>query len=382
MFAIGEGPVAGLGTVWRGGGTYTAASFYLSLFPGSTPQQPWGYLAASFPQAALPYGGTAYAATSFFDLGGEASIGTLAFEVVGRLASSAVVNGHDADPALVVADFLTSPQYGVGFPAVSLTTPTGTNGDASYQSWCRAAGLAISPCLSDRESAATILTRWLTLTGATAVWSGGRLRIVPFADAAVTGTLADGTIWSFAPNATPAMDLTDDDFVHDPDADPVLVTRTDPYAAPNVQRLEILDRANAYSPTPVEARDGNAIDAYGPRPGSTVTAHEICDLAVAATSAQLILARGLYVRNSYAFRLSWDCGLLEPADLVTLTDANLGLNRTPVRITAISEGADGLLDVTAEEYPGTVASAAGYPVAGSSGAPLDRNVAPARSIRR
>ena len=117
--------------------------------------------------------------------------------------------------------------------------------------------------------------------------------------------------------------------------------------------------------------------ATAPRPGSAVTAHEICDLAVAATSAQLILARGLYVRNSYAFRLSWDCGLLEPTDLVTLTDSNLGLNRTPVRITAISEGVDGLLDVTAEEYPGTVASAAGYPVAGSVGAPLDRNVTPA-----
>lgn len=377
MFAIGEGPVAGLGTVWRGGGSHVASDFLLSLFPGTTPQQPWGYLSASFPQAALGYGGTAYAATSYFDLGSEATIGTIAFEVMGRLTTSAVVNGHDADPALVVADFLTSPQYGVGFPAASLAAPTGTSGDGSYQSWCRAAGLAISPCLADSESAATILARWLTLTGATAIWSGGLLRLVPFADAPVTGTLADGTSWSFVPAVVPVMDLTDDDFVHEPDADPVLVTRSDPYAAPNVQRLEMLDRGNAYSATPVEARDQNAIDLYGPRPGSTVTAHEICDLTVAATSAQLILARGLYVRNSYAFRLSWDCGLLEPMDLVTLTDANLGLARTPVRLTAISEGADGLLDVTAEEYPGTVASVAGYAVAGSVGAPLDRNVTPA-----
>ena len=158
-----------------------------------------------------------------------------------------MVNGHDADPALVVADFLISPQYGVGFPAASLAAPTGTSGDASYQSWCRTAGLAISPCLSDSESAATILARWLTLTGATAIWSGGLLRLVPFADAPVTGTLADGTIWSFVPAVTPVMDLADDDFVHEPDADPVLVTRSDPYAASNVQRLEMLDRGNAYS---------------------------------------------------------------------------------------------------------------------------------------
>ena len=378
VFAIGEGPISGLGAVWRGGGTYAASDFFLGLFAGTTPQAPWGYLQASFPQAALGYQGTAYAATSAFDLGSDASIGTLAFEVVGRLAASAVVNGHDADPALIVADFLTSPQYGVGFPAASLQATTGTSGDASYQSWCRAAGLAFSPCLADSESAATILARWLTLTGATALWSGGRLKILPFADAPVTGTLADGTSASFVPATTPVMDLTDDDFVHDADADPVLVTRSDPYAAPNVQRLEMLDRGNAYSPTPVEARDQNAIDAYGPRPGSSVTAHEICDLDVAATSAQLILARALYVRNTYAFRLSWDCGLLEPMDLVTLTDVNLGLARTPVRLTAISEGSDGLLDVTAEEYPGTVATVAtAYPVAGAAGAPLDRNVAPA-----
>ena len=377
MFAIGEGPVAGLGTVWRGGGTHAASDFFLSLYAGTTPQPPWGYLQASFPQAALGYAGTAYAATSYFDLGTQASIGTIAFEVIGRLAASAVVNGRDADPALVVADFLTSPQYGVGFPAASLTAPTGTSGDGSYQSWCRAAGLALSPCLTDSESANTVLARWLTLTGATAVWSGGRLRVVPLADAPVTGTLADGSTASFVPATAPVMDLTDDDFVHEADADPVLVTRSDPYAAPNVQRLEILDRANGYSPTPVEARDQNALDAYGARPGSTITAHEICDLAVAATSAQLILARGLYVRNTYAFRLSWDCGLLEPMDLVTLTDANLGLARTPVRVTAIAEAADGLLDVTAEEFPGTVGAPSGYAVAGAAGAPLDRNVAPA-----
>lgn len=376
-FALGEGPIAGLGTVWRGTGTHQPSDYFLSTFTGATPQQPWGYLSAAFPSAALAYAGTAYAATSALDLGNQASIGTIAFEVSGRLMASAIVNGRDADPAAIVADFLTNPQYGVGFPPGSLAAPLGTSGDGSYGSWCRASGLALSPCLADRESASTILTRWLTLTGATAVWSGGRLRLVPLGDAPVTGTLADGSSWRYVPAVAPAMDLGDEDFVHEPDGDPVTVTRSDPYAAPNVRRLEILDRGNGYSPTPVEARDGNALDLYGARPGPAITAHEICDLAVAAVSAQLILARGLYVRNTYSFRLSWDCGLLEPADIVTLTDANLGLARTPVRVTAIGEGADGLLDVTAEELPGTLTAAAGLPVAGAAGAPLDRNVAPA-----
>lgn len=379
VFALGEGPISAIGTIFQGGGLYTAAQFSLSLFTGSTPQAPWGYLSASVPQAALAYQGTAYAASPSFDLGSSASIDSIAFEIYGRLYPSAVVNAHDADPALVIADFLTNAQYGVGFPAASLdaTSLYGSSGDGSYQTYCQAMGLAFSPCLSDQETANTTLTRWLQITNSTAVWSDGRLKIMPLGDAAATGALQGGATTTFQPNTTPVMNLTDDDFLHDDDADPVLVSRVDPYAASNVQRLEILDRSNQYAATPVEAHDQNAIELYGLRIASTITAHEICDLAVASVSVQLILQRGLYVRNSYAFRLSWDYCLLEPMDIVTLNDAGLGLAMTPVRIVSVEEDAAGLLSVTAEEYPGVVATAQAYPVAGATNNPVNRNVAPA-----
>ncbi len=379
VFALGEGPITAIGTVFQGGGLYTAAQFQLSLFTGSTPQAPWGYLSASVPQAALTYQGTAYAASPSFDLGSSASIDSIAFEIYGRLYPTAVVNAHDADPALVIADFLTNAQYGVGFPAASLdaTALYGASGDGSYQTYCQAMGLAISPCLSDQETANAILTRWLQITNATAVWSGGRLKIIPLGDAAASGTLQGGALVTFQPNTAPVMALGDDDFLHEDDADPVLVSRIDPYAAANVQRLEVLDRSNQYAATPVEARDQNATELYGLRIGSTITAHEICDLAVASVAVQLILQRGLYVRNSYAFRLSWDYCLLEPMDIVTLSDAGLGLASTPVRIVSIEEDAGGLLSVTAEEFPGVVATAQAHAVAGATNTPINRNVAPA-----
>ena len=378
VFALGEGPITAIGTVFQGGGLYTAAQFSLSLFTGSTPQAPWGYLSASAPQAALSYQGTAYAASPSFNLGSSASIDSIAFEIYGRLYPTAVVNAHDADPALVIADFLTNAQYGVGFPAASLdaTSLYGSSGDGSYQTYCQAMGLAFSPCLSDQETANATLTRWLQITNATAIWSGGRLKIIPLGDAPATGALQGGTI-TFQPNTTPVMNLCDDDFLHDDDADPVLVSRVDPYAASNVQRLEILDRSNQYAATPVEAHDQNAIELYGLRIGATITAHEICDLNVASVSVQLILRRGLYIRNSYAFRLSWDYCLLEPMDIVTLNDAGLGLAMTPVRIVSVEEDAAGLLSVTAEEFPGVVATAQAYAVAGATNNPLNRNVAPA-----
>ena len=54
---------------------------------------------------------------------------------------------------------------------------------------------------------------------------------------------------SFAPNVTPIYDLTDDDFKVENNEDPLQVTRSDPYQAYNVWRLEIAERDNAYNLT-------------------------------------------------------------------------------------------------------------------------------------
>ncbi len=462
MYAIGEGPITSVGTIYNGQGTYPYGSYGLSLLPGTTPQAPWGpaQANAAFAPAALPYNGTAYMASADFDLGSSAATPSLAFEVYGLLYPTAAINARDADPAFVVQDFLTNPQYGVGFPPASISAATlfGAGGDPSYQSYCKAVGLALSPALSDQETANSILARWLQLTNTAAIWSGGQLKFVPYGDTAVAATavptvgtytvpavldsflfvaptqtvsvasaarfVADdgvtyaangaalaavtgvpglgqyavsaGTytfsnadsnaqvtisyaaspITAFTPNTTPVYALTDDDFVTQEGQDPVEVARVDPYAVANVQRLECLDRSNQYAATPVEARDQNAIEQFGLRVGSTITAHEICDLGMGLIAAQLILQRGLYVRNTYGFKLSWECCLLEPMDVVTVTDPGLGLLATPVRITAIEEDADGMLAVTAEEFPGGVATVVPATAPVNAATPFNRNAAP------
>ena len=403
MYAIGEGPVRSVGTIYNGQAIYPYGSYGLSLLPGTTPQAPWAPALANavFAPAALNYNGTAYMASSDFDLGSSASNPSIAFEVYGLLQATAqTVNLYDSDPAICVQDFLTNPQYGVGFPpaSISATTLFGAGGDASYQSYCKATGLAFSPALTDQETANSILARWLQLTNTAAIWSGGQLKFVPYGDTAVTATAtpttgvftvpavldqylfvaptqtiqvvpaalfvaddgvtyaANGTALAavtgvptlgqyavsgglytfsnadsnaqvrigftanpagtYAPNVTPVAALDDDDFVTEDGQDPVQVARVDPYAVANVQRLECFDRSNQYAATPVEARDQNAIEQFGLRIGSTITAHEICDLGIGLIAAQLILQRGLYVRNTYSFKLSWEYCLLEPMDIV------------------------------------------------------------------
>ena len=460
IMALCEGPIVTINQVWRGQSVYTLAGLGLSLFAGTTPQAAWSYLATTYPAQALAYQGSAYLCAANYDLSDSATLDNHNFEVQGFFYGSGA-NGVDADPAKVVADFLTNAQYGIGFPAGSIdaTTLYGAGGDASYQTYCAAVGLALSPALNTQEQASSILARWLSLTNTAAVWSGGLLRFVPYGDSATAaGAVQSATISvtlpaagtfitptpqvyvappsrfvadlgvkysvsgtafsyvaggapaaagsyaispsgtyvfaaadenagvsisyqsssasSFVPDVTPLYDLTDDDFKADRNQDPLQVTRSDPYQAYNVWRLEIAERVNAYNLTTVEARDQNAIELYGMRIAPTVTAHEICDPNVALISGQLMLQRAVYIRNTYKFQLSWEYCLLDPMDLVTVSDAVLGLANAPIRIVEIEEDENGFLQVTAEEFPLGAATATLYATQAVSNNPINRNLAP------
>ncbi len=460
IMALCEGPIDAINQIWRGQSVYTLSGLGLSLFTGTTPQTQWSYLATAYPSQALAYQGTAYVCAANYNLSDSATLDNHNFEIQGFFYGSGA-NGVDADPAKVVGDFLANAQYGIGFPEASIdaTTLYGSGGDASYQTYCAAVGLALSPALTDQEQASSILGRWLQLTNTAAVWSGGLLKFIPYGDTAtVAGAVQNATIsvvlpaagtfdtstpqvyvtlpsrfvadlgvkysvsgtaftsvgsatptaagtygiapngtylfanadenagvtisyqyssaTSFVPDVTPIYDLTDDDFKAENNEDPLQVTRSDPYEAYNVWRLEIAERVNAYNLTTVESRDQNAIELYGMRIASTVTAHEICDPNVALISGQLMVQRAVYIRNTYKFRLSWEYCLLDPMDLVTVSDSLLGLSNAPVRIIEIEEDENGFLQVTAEEFPLGSATATLYATQAVSNDPINRNIAP------
>jgi len=371
VLALCEGPIDDIGTAWQGQSTYNLEDLQLSMFTGSSFQSAWGYLSSRHIDKALTYPGLAYLASSNFSLGSSASLGLNWVEVQGRLSGSTALNEFDADPALIIEDLLINAQYGVGFPAASIHAATlfGEAEGSSYQTYCAAAGLALSPALVNQESANAVLNRWLQLTNATAIWSGGFLKILSFGDEPISG---NGT--SFIPNLEPVYDLTDDDFIYSEGEEPLVISRQDPYVAYNMQSLEYSDRSNDYAATPVTVFDQNAIDSFGLRIASSVSAHDICEYDVAMRAAQLILQRGLYVRSQFSFKLSWEYCLLEPMDIVTVSDKALGLDHAPVRILEIAEDDDGLLSVTAEECPEGVGTAFTYGMQESSGQNIERNV--------
>jgi hypothetical protein len=459
ILALCEGPIQGINLIWKDQAIYTPAMLGFAVYPGSTPQSTWPYLSAFYGGEALAYQGTAYACAPSYGLGSAATISNHNFEIVGILAGTGA-NGVDADPALVISDFLTNAQYGAGFDPASInaTTLFGSGGDASLQTYCKAMGLAFSPALTGQEQGSSVLSRWLQLLSCAAVWSGGELSFVPYGDTAIAsgsqatyaaqfaiptpipassgiqlpayvtvcaasnfvsdggvlftpagtplifigattptvagtyGMVTQGTYifasadegkgvcitytyaptTSYAPNLTPVYALTDLDFVDDQRGeDPVQVERADIFSLPTIQRIECSSRANQYSATPVEARDQAQIELFGARVGTTIQADEICDeLRIGPLVAQTILQRQLYVRARFRFKLSWEYCLLDPMDIVTITDANLGLSNSPVRIIEIEEDGDGLLSIAAEELVSGVSTPAFYPnAAGGSAIP-------------
>ena len=453
MLALCEGPISGIGTIWRDQSTYSLADLGMTLFTGTTPQSAWSYLSTKYPAQALAYQGTAYVCAANYGLGGSANIGNHNFEVIGALAGTGI-NGIDADPALVIYDFLTNAQYGAGFASGSINAATlfGSGGDASLQTYCRAMGIAFSPALTSASQGSSVLNRWLQLLNCAAVWSGGQLKFIPYGDTAIAsgstvktisavvpipgqkwdGSYPNPTIFvcaaanfvadggvvytftgvaltyqsgsapsttgqycispngtdvfaggdegqpititttvnnpvGYVPNTTPVYALTDLDFVDDrSNKDPVQAQRVDPFSLPTIQRVECQSRDNQYGATPIEARDQSQIELYGARVGSAIQAHEICDeVVIGAIVAQTILQRQLYVRTKFVFRLSWEYCLLDPMDIVTITDANLGLSAFPVRIVSVEEDDKGLLTVTAEEFQAGVGSPAYNPTNGA-----------------
>ena len=365
MLALCEGEIQGVGCIWRDKEKFDSlAQLRLTLMRGGDEQPLWTHLAqAKHQNQALNYSGTAYLCSPNYELTKSAQIYQHNFEVIGKLGYSG--NIPDANPREIIRDLLTNQRYGCGFPVDSI-------GDTDrYSNYCRAVGIFLSPAYTEQGEAQRNISELLEQTNSAAVFSQGRLKIVPYGDGNYSG---NGAVYVADNKAI--YDLTDDDFIVSGAEDPVNVERKTNADAFNQIQVEYLDRDNDYNVAIAEVKDQANIEQYGLRPKDAVKMHGICDGKVAQKVAQQLLQRALYVRNEYEFKLGWKYCLLEPMDIVTLTDAGLGLDKTPVRITEIEEDEEGVLSVKAEDYPLGVHTVSEYPTQPSLGYSADYNVSP------
>lgn len=388
MFGICEGPISSVLKMWRGTESGTLAKFNMTLLTGTRSQAPWSVLSTSFPSFALGYGGTAIAATNVqwpTDLDG--GLQAVDFEVKGLSATKqdGTTSAYDAHPADVLADLLTNAEYGAGWSptrldgyvsALSDAWSLGASGTAadSWRRYCDACGFYVSMVISQTKPLSDYVSELMTATNSMAIWSNGRLKVVPLGDQAVTG---NGV--TYTPNITPVYDLgasgPGNDFLADPGTDPVQAEMTRQADAWNLIPVEYVDRnpaditdpetgtvtkRDAYITNVAEAADPVDVELYGRKKGESVRLDCITRADHAQMISRLLAQQTVYSRSTFRFRLGWRYVLLEPGDLVSLTEAKLGIDHKLCRILEIEEDSGGAFSVVAQEWTVGQGTAAVY----------------------
>lgn len=288
----------------------------------------------------IGYSQTAYAYAQNYSLSSSATLSN--HTLVVSSATRAVIAGvtlDDAHPGDIITDFLTNSYYGLPGWGSSLI------GDLTeYRNACTAYGLFLSPVLDSQRTASDFLREVLDASNSDAYWSEGVLKIRPYADSALT---ANGI--TFTPNLTPVYSLGDDDFILDGNNDPIEVILKSPADAFNYVQIEYIDRTHQYNSSIAPAYDQGSIDQYGLRKEDPKSLKCVTMPSVAHALAQIRLQNTANVRMTFKFGLPEPYCLLEPMDLVQVTDSIIGLSNKLCRVTEIDEAPDGSVKVTAVE---------------------------------
>ena len=340
--ALCEGPIAGIGKVWKDKEVYQYPneSIQLTLFNGAIAQAPWPYMTSKHPDKALPYSGLAYMA-GVVDLGDRGSLPQYNFEVYGKLRDTG--DGVDVNPADYIEHVLQSVGADVQIEGIE-----------NFRAYCKAADILIStPPAQKSAKAQQIINDIAEITNSLVFWSTDRLKIVP---------LADKPIGTWTPANQIQYNLTADDFIAGTDGQLILYKRKDTSEAYNEATVEFINRANSYEKETVSFEVVADVQRNGLKPASKKTAHYLYTKARAQYYAEQLAMKRLYAKTQYTFRLDWAFCTLEVGDLVTLTDEACQLNKQIVVITAVNEAADGQLEFTAEGKPAGTYAPARYDV--------------------
>lgn len=359
QMGICEGPGIALVTVYDGNSVVNLSSINYAFAAGNFGQAAWSHLSGDF---ALGYSLTAVFSFQNLDLGSQATLPNYNYEVKALKPFSGSI--PDANPKEILSDICSDPYHGISFPWLGSLT--------QYSNYCVANGLFLSPVYDQQASAQQNLSDLLKYTNTDGYYSDDQLKVVPRGDVAVTG---NGV--TYTPNVTPLVDLDTSDFLVNGSGDlPVQLGRKAPQDSLNVVRVEFKDRSNTYHDSGVVGAIDFDVIANGERSDNSETVNGCTSGSVARFIAQNLVQRAFYVRNTYTFRLPWNYCYLEPTDLVTLTDASLGLSKTPVRITSVEEDENSTLTIEVEEWPEGIGHSAIYGTQSNGGTNVDQNADP------
>jgi hypothetical protein len=224
---------------------------------------------------------------------------------------------------------------------------------------CRANGLYGSLDMDSQNKASDWIEDLLNGMNAVAVWSGFKLKIIPRGENSAVG---NGAVYVAPTAGGPVADLGPNELIQDDDGLCITVARNAQIDVHNVLQIQHPLRAGklasdgktmlieAYDDVTVSSSERTSITQHGLRRESPKNIRCIQDATISKKILNTELRRRINIRNIYKFKLPANWKLLEPMDLVLITDPTQGIDHVPVRLTAVDEDEENLISCEAEPY--------------------------------
>ena len=239
----------------------------------------------------------------------------------------------------------------------------------------RANGLWGSINMDHQESASDWLKKICSAGVMAPVWSGWKMKLKALSE---VSTVGNGATYIAPTAAGPVMDIPENALIGDDKTPPTQVTRKARLHLPNLLRVSIPDRETEYNTNEVGQPFTPAIAQLGVRQAAPTDLPCVTSATVANMILGILVRRQNLLRNVYKQKVKPQAAkLLEPADLVTINDSQLGIVGLPVRVVSIAEDDKFNLDIEYEDFfyglnsptpiPTTVHTGGGTPTNGNPG---------------
>lgn len=298
----------------------------------------------------------------------SASVPSYGIEVKGALLSTG--DGIDANPADVILYILKK----LGIYNGTDPEETIISGIGNFRRYCKANDLLISSPSGEtsQKKAQEIIKDICTLTDAYFFWSNNKFKI---------RVKDNRQINDWRPNNTVVYDLGPDDMLLQADGACVAFSRKDSSEVYNRFTVEFCNRENSYENETVSYELSNDISKTGLRQMSTQNALYFYTKQRAIKVCQMLARKNERERNKYTIKLDWAYCILEPGDLITLTDPIIGLDKQIAMVDTVTEAKDGSITVECLQYVDGNYNAGIIDVSGSNYNYVDYNIEPSNTDR-
>lgn len=209
---------------------------------------------------------------------------------------------------------------------------------------CRANSLYGSLTMNSQQAASDWLKQLYAAADAAPVFMGFKLYSMPYSEVSAIG---NGAVYN-APSASgPVADLS---VANGDILDKITVKTKARINLPNVLQLQCISRSSNYQQVVVAQPEAASIALYGVRKADPVVNNAVQDATIARQLLGIASRKNLMGGDTYSFTLNSKWDLLVPLDLVTVSDAQAGINKLPVRLTKLAEQSDGTWSCEAEPF--------------------------------